>query len=174
MSELTNKQRVFVEEYLRCWNGTEAARRAEYSASSDNVLAATASRLLRNVKVREHIKARIEEKAMSADEVLAHLADIARFDSGSMLGLAGVVDFDAAKERGDTRFIKKMEWGDGKLKLEFYDRTEALELIGKHQAMWIERQEHSGAIDVSITSPRDEISRRLSGIAAREREGSDS
>jgi len=28
--KLSNMQRVFVEEYLSCWNGTEAARRAGY------------------------------------------------------------------------------------------------------------------------------------------------
>jgi len=148
LNELTtDKRRVFVEEYLRCWNGTEAARRAGYAWPRRE-----ASRLLSNVDIREIVEERIREKAMSADEVLAHLADIARFDAGLLFGKAGIIDWDKARERGITRFVKKMEWAPGGLKVELYDKMDALELIGKHQAMWVERQEFSGpdggAIDI--------------------------
>jgi len=136
---LTNKRRVFVEEYLRCWNGTEAARRAGYAYPEQE-----AYRLLRNAEVVEAVADRIREKAMSADEVLAHLADIARFDAGLLMGKAGVLDWDTAKERGYTTFVKKIDWTPASLKVEMYDKLEALELLGKHQAMWIERHRHEG------------------------------
>jgi len=141
LNELTtDKRRVFVEEYLRCWNGTEAARRAGYAWPRRE-----ASRLLSNVDIREIVEGRIREKAMSADEVLVHLADIARFDAGLLLGKAGVIDWDKAKEQGHTRFVKKLDWAaTGGLKVEMYDKMDALELLGKHQAMWVERREVSG------------------------------
>lgn len=76
---LGNKQRVFIEEYLQCWNATEAAKRAGYSPKTaysighDN---------LRKPEIAAHIRARIEEKAMSADEVLLSLAEHARSNIG--------------------------------------------------------------------------------------------
>ena len=156
-ANLTAKRRVFVEEYLKCWNGTEAARRAEYAYPGRE-----AYRLLKIAEIQDAIKRRIKAKAMDANEVLAHLGDIARFDVGRLLGPAGVVDWDTAKERGDTRYVKKIEWTDGKLKVEFYDRIEALELIGKNLAMWTEKHEHSGRVEVSypavmFNAPQDAL-----------------
>jgi len=150
VSGLTDKQQVFVEEYLCCFNATEAARRAEYK--NPNKLG---PRLVKVGKIAEVIAQRIQEKAMSADEVLAHLADIARFDPGLLLGKAGVIDWDGAKEQGHTRFVKKIEWSDGSLKVETYDRMHALELLGKHQAMWIERQQIDGDSTLHIEYVND-------------------
>ena len=133
---LTNKQRVFVEEYLRCWNGAEAARRAGYKRPR-----LSAHENLSKPYIQELVEERIREKAMSADEVLAHLADVARFDAGLLFGKAGIVDWDKARERGHTKFVKKMKWSPSGLEVELYDKMDALELLGKHQAMWIDRQQ---------------------------------
>lgn len=133
---LTDKRRVFVEEYLRCWNGSEAARRAEYAYPGRE-----AYRLLKNAEIQALIKERVEEKAMSANEVLAHLADIARFDAGQLLGKAGVLDWDVAKDQGSTRFVKKMKWDTGKLEIELYDRMTALEMLGKAHGLFVDRHE---------------------------------
>ena len=37
-SELTDKQKAFINHYIQCWNATEAARRAGYQGN-DNTLA---------------------------------------------------------------------------------------------------------------------------------------
>jgi len=139
INDLADKRRVFVEEYLQCWNGSEAARRAGYAYPGRE-----AYRLLKNDDIRELIDERVREKAMGADEVLAHLADIARFDAGMLFGKAGIIDWDKAREQGVTRFVKKMKWDAGKLEVELYDRMDALELVGKHLAMWVDRHEFTG------------------------------
>ena len=72
---LTNKRRVFIEEYLRCWNATEAARRAEYKHPRRQ-----GARLLSFVDIQKEVERRIEEKAMGANEVLNRLAEQARGD----------------------------------------------------------------------------------------------
>ncbi|HUW14464.1 MAG TPA: terminase small subunit [Anaerolineae bacterium] len=133
---LTNKQRVFVEEYLRCWNGAEAARRAGYKRPC-----VSAHENLRKLYIQEVIEKRIREKAMSADEVLVHLADVARFDAGLLFGKGGIINWEDAKKHGYTQFVKKLDWSPGALKVEIYDKMEALELLGKHQAMWVERHQ---------------------------------
>lgn len=139
LDELTDKRRVFVEEYLQCWNGSEAARRAGYAYPGRE-----AYRLLKNDVIQEIVQERIREKAMSADEVLVHLADVARFDPGLIFGKVGIIDWDQAKRDSLTRFVKKVEWSTTGLKVEFHDRMEALELLGKHHRLFAERHEFSG------------------------------
>ena len=82
MRRLTDKQRVFVEEYLRCWNATEAARRAGYS---ERWLHTNASKLLQDTRIQELIKERLTDVTMSADEVLQRLAQKARGDDRDTL-----------------------------------------------------------------------------------------
>lgn len=72
---LTNKRRVFVEQYLQCWNASEAARRAGYAHRSEG------PRLLSNADIQVYINLRLADMQMSADEVLNRLADHARDDS---------------------------------------------------------------------------------------------
>lgn len=73
--KLTDKQKRFIDEYCVDWNGTQAAIRAGYSASS---AAAEASRLLRNVKVRQAIDARLTELSLSAGQTTKLISDIAQ------------------------------------------------------------------------------------------------
>jgi len=80
MGKLTNKRIAFVEHYLACWNASEAARRAGYKQRNEG------HRLLTNADIQAHIKERLAEVTMSADEVLQRLAEIARnLDSGDYL-----------------------------------------------------------------------------------------
>ncbi len=57
--KLTKKQEVFVSEYLSCFNGAEAARRAGYSESRARI---TASELLANPDMKKVIDTKVEER----------------------------------------------------------------------------------------------------------------
>lgn len=72
---LSNKRRAFIEEYLICWNATEAARKAGYS---EHTARSQGQRLLTNVDIQAAIEGRINELSMSADEVIVRLTNIAR------------------------------------------------------------------------------------------------
>ena len=74
---LNHKRQKFVEEYLKCWNATEAARRADYKHPNTQ-----GPRLLVDVCIKALIQERLDELHMSADEVLKRLADIARLSPG--------------------------------------------------------------------------------------------
>jgi phage terminase small subunit len=76
---LSKKHQKFINEYLKCWNGAEAARRAGYSERNARD---TASDLLTNSDILRHIQTRLDEVHMSADEALKLTADIARGDLG--------------------------------------------------------------------------------------------
>lgn len=79
--QLTDKQRLWVEAYLETWNATEAAKQAGYNGSYDTIRAIGSQNLSKS-----HLKAAIEERlteaAMSANEVLARIARIARGEFG--------------------------------------------------------------------------------------------
>ena len=76
---LTLKQQLFVESFIgpARGNATEAARRAGY-AGNDATLAQVAAENLRRPQILTLINARVEQAAMTADEILTELADIAR------------------------------------------------------------------------------------------------
>lgn len=84
-TELTTKQRLFVEAYLANPNATEAARRAGY-AGNDATLAQVGAENLRKPYIAELVGQRVEQAAMSADEVLQELATIAKGDYSTYRG----------------------------------------------------------------------------------------
>lgn len=141
--KLTGKQSRFVNEYIVCLNATEACRRAKYGGD-DAALAAAGSRLLRNAKILEAIDARLKPYAMSADEVLIHLTDIARGDIADALN-GGAIDPTEAIRRGKSHLIKRIKFktitttdkdGEGsdihETEIEMYDRLRALDLLAKY------------------------------------------
>lgn len=147
----TNRQRLFVEEYLQCWNGSEAARRAGYTGKADVI----AARLLGKVSIQERVKQRLSEKAMTADEVLQRLAEHARGDMGDFIDIESMsfsLDLQKAKELGLTRLIKKVRDRvvmtsnkDGEetethvLEIELYDAKSALDTLAKYHGLLVDR-----------------------------------
>jgi len=81
--DLTHKQRAFVEHYLACnFNATEAAKRAGYS---EKTAYSQGQRLLKNVEVTAIVSQRLAEAAMTADEALARLSDMAKGDMSEFI-----------------------------------------------------------------------------------------
>lgn len=87
---LSFQQRVFVAEYLKDRNGTQAAIRAGYSANSAY---SQAERLLRNVEIKAQIEAfvvKAEEKAgLTVERTLREVARVAYFDPRKLLNPDG-------------------------------------------------------------------------------------
>ena len=138
----TLRRRKFVEEYLRCWNGAEAARRAGYSSRRGAV---TASNLLACEEIQAAIQERIAETAMSADEVLLRLAEQARSIQAEYLQPDGTVDLETLITDGYGHLVKGTRWDRaGNLIVEFHDAQSALGLIGKHLRLFADQIEHSG------------------------------
>lgn len=118
--KLTDKQNMFVAEYLIDLNATQAAIRAGYS---EKTAAEQAARLLGNVNVQKALQQRMKDReartAITADRVLKELAKPAFSEGKDIPGWEG---------------------------LRPSDRLKALELIGKHMSMFVERIDHSGSI----------------------------
>ncbi len=114
MTDLTPKQSQFIDEYLSCFNASEAARRAGYSPKTAQE---QSSRLLSNAIIRAAIEARLRESAMSADEVLARLASQARLDGFSALEVYLHVDIDPDTGEQRWRYDFDAAKADGRLQL---------------------------------------------------------
>ena len=108
LKPLNKAQQVFVSEYLKCFNGTEAYSRAYPSAKRDSARA-NAAELLAKPSIKEEITARLAEVHMGADEALKLQADIARGDITQFFTPLGNLDFDRLRESGAGRLVKKLK-----------------------------------------------------------------
>lgn len=130
---LSALQEKFIEEFIKCRKGAEAARRAGYSKRTARQMA---HENLTKPDILAEIKRRTEENAMEVDEALSRLADIARgtmedftsFNEGPYP--EAILDLAKARERNVLHLIKKLEYDkDGKLKLELYSAADANKFI---------------------------------------------
>jgi hypothetical protein len=104
--KLTTKQKVFINEYLKLFNATEAAKRAGYS---DKTAYSIGQENLNKPEIKSLIDARIAESHMGADEALKLLADMARGDIGDLLDDNSLLDLRMAREKGMTKLLRKIK-----------------------------------------------------------------
>jgi phage terminase small subunit len=152
--DLTPKQAEFARQYLLDLNATQAAIRAGYSAKTAQE---QASRLLSNVMVRRLVedlqKARSESTGVTADRVISELARIAFGNQRAVMtwGADGVSLRESSQLTDDeaalvSEVAETVSAAGNGLKLKTHDKVRALELLGKHLGMFVDKVEHSGAI----------------------------
>lgn len=129
--ELSEKQRLFVSEYIKDRNGKQAAIRAGYS---ERTAQEQSSRLLSNVKVQEKVEELIEEQEkrtlITADYVLNSLKEVA----------------DRCMQKSPV-FVKKKnqlvqkvdEEGNHVWAFDSSGACRALELLGKNKRLFIDK-----------------------------------
>src|SRR5512139_2352439 len=144
MANLTGRQRAFIEEYFKdpTHNGTRAAERAGYQANTppekkDAALAAAASRLLRNVNVAREIGRRWATHGMTSEEVVARLVEQGRANIADFLDELGQIDLQKVRQHGNL--VKSITWAKFGPRLELYSAQDALELMGKHFGLFVEK-----------------------------------
>lgn len=154
MSEkLTDKQRAFIEAYLTSWNATQAAIDAKYSKKTARVIG---PENLSKPAIQAAIAARLAELKMSADEVLTRLTSHARGSlapflrrdtDGDLYGfdLSEAQPLHLIKKASVTRRRQKDDRDEvvtvETVTIELYDAQAALQLLGKHHGLFVERVE---------------------------------
>ncbi|MDF2610055.1 MAG: terminase small subunit [Lachnospiraceae bacterium] len=187
---LTNKQKLFSDEYLIDLNATRAYKAVYKAVKSDETAAAAGARMLRNVKVAEYIKQRIKDREkrteITQDKVLNELAAIA-FAKGT--DFAKVIDepiisngkYVIDPDTGKVKTYKAVEVistdklpddkkkaiagiKEGKYGIEVAtcDKVKALELLGRHLGMFKDK--------IELTNLNEEKN-KLDGIIAQLRGG---
>jgi phage terminase small subunit len=121
---VTPKQQIFADEYLKDTNGTRAYKAAYPQVKKDQVAATAAGRLLRNVEVSQYITRQLEKmhskRSADAQEVIEYLTSVMRGEQkekvlrGQGMGEQEITDMDVSAK----------------------DRIKAAELIGKRYGIW--------------------------------------
>lgn len=142
---LTEKQRKFSLAYVGEANGDgmKAAKLAGYKASSDNAFRVIASQNLDRLVVQEYIRdlqlANEKHAEMDRAECLNGYAAIARSDIANVFEIDGSFDLQKAKRRGQSKFIKSINFDKdtGRVtRLEMYSALEARRDVGKHLGLF--------------------------------------
>lgn len=121
---MTEKQRLFADEYLKDLNGTRAYKTIYTTIKNDNVAAVRANTLLKQKDISDYISKRLEEihneNTADIQEVMEYLTSVLRGESASaVLMMSG---------NGMQKVIQKPP--DEK------ERLKAAELLGKRFGMF--------------------------------------
>jgi phage terminase small subunit len=163
VTNLSDKQQKFCEEYLIDFNATQAAIRAGYSKKTADV---QASRLLVNVKVAKYLNSK-QEKALqkydaSLDRTLQEITRLAFQDArhyfdenGRLIPIDQLSDDAAASLAGfEVEEVYEFEDGDKKpsgqlKKIKRYDKNKALEMLMRYHGAF--KKDNEQQRDYSLT-----------------------
>ncbi len=160
MDKLTNKQSMFVKEYLIDLNATQAAIRAGYSKNTANEIGC---QNLAKLNIQEAIQLAMAERSkrteITQDRVLKELATIAFIDirdafddEGQLLQVKDLPE-DIARAIGglDHSVINSGEDQTGVTsKVKLIDKKGTLELLGRHLKLFTDKVELAGNMSVTI------------------------
>lgn len=150
---MTEKQRIFCDEYLKDLNATRAYKVAYPKVKKDEVARANSSRLLTNANIKNYIDNQLEalhnERTADVREVMEYLTSVLRGESS---GEEIVTEF-IGDGMSEARAISKHPSEK--------DRLKAAELLGKRFGMFKEKVEVNGSLEAE-TSKLDDLIRQMS------------
>lgn len=121
---MTDKQKIFADEYLIDLNATRAYKAAYPKVKNDNTAAVSGSNLLRNTKVVEYIEERMAERTKRTE----------------------VTQDDVVKELATIGFAKTALVNEFEVKTN--DKLKALELLGRHLGMFTDKSEVKATVSI--------------------------
>ena len=172
---MTPKQQRFVEEYLVDLNATQAAIRAGYS---EKTASQQGEQLLKKLEIAQAVEAAMSERAerveIEQDRVLKELARLGFSDLRNVFTEDGGLKHPATWDDATAASIASVEVVTRRLpgapgegveveyvhKIKSWDKPRALEMIGRHLAMFTDKLESKH--DVS-----DALSEVLKAVAER-------
>lgn len=182
--KLTDKQRLFVHEYLIDMNATQAAIRAGYSSKPESASAIGTENLskpLIKAAIAKAMESRIEETQIDANWLLKRLAEEVEADVADLYGENGgmkpVHQWPEIWRKGLVAGLdvhQEYSYEDGQripdgliMKLKLSDRVKRLEMIGKHINVnaFQENINHTGKIDGYT---EDQLDERIKALSKRE------
>ena len=165
--KLNHRQQLFIVEYLKDMNATQAAQRAGYSAKSADAMGGD---LLHDPRIARAVRTaqarRLERLELTADDVLRELAYVAMQrassfvdDAGKLLPLKDLPPGADAAIADMELVTGNLDAGDGKrdriVKIKKWNKTEALRDLAKHFGLLQDKVEHSGALEIAWRRAED-------------------
>ncbi len=143
MAKLTDKQRIFANEYLVDLNATRAYKKAYSSCKKDETARVNGSKLLTNTNVKNYIDEQLkkieDESIADAAEVMKYLTKVMRNEVTEEV----VVVEGEGEGCSSARVVKK--------DMSAKDRNKAAELLGKRYRLFTDKVEVEGDIPVVIS-----------------------
>ena len=177
--KLTPKQMRFVDEYLVDFNATQAAIRAGYSEKTANTIGAqNLAKLSIQAEISRRQKDLQRRTEVSQDRVIRELARIAFADASDYVRVTTetVVPEDGDPFEMQTVKIKDtdglsddqraaiagIKQGANGIEIKLYDKTRAIELLGRHIGLFTDKLEVKGAIDIAsvLSEARERVRNR--------------
>ncbi len=171
LRKLPPKQQLFVYEYSKNFNATEAALKAGFSSKTAY---SQGSRLLKKVEIKEAVEERIQEQikkvGVTKQRVLTELARLAfsdnrklydadgrlklpkDWDDETAAAVAGTETFEEFGGRGEDRKLNGYT-----RKVKTWDKTRALELLAKHLALITEKADPGDKPILIISAPNGQV-----------------
>jgi phage terminase small subunit len=150
--KLTPKQKEFVDEYLRDFNATAAAKRAGYS---EKTAYSIGSENLKKPEIAEEIRERLELRGLTKEEALMRLGEQARASFEDFITVPPVgrayIDLNKAAANGKLHLIKKVTMAKGEFSLELHDSQTANTTILKALGVFIDRIKSEIKAEVDVT-----------------------
>ena len=144
---MTNKQRMFADEYLIDLNATRAYKTVYKNVKKDEVAAVNGSKLLRNTKVKEYVDQQLQKisdaKIADATEVMQYLTSVLRGESTSEVIVVEGCGDGVSEAREITKTPDEKE------------RLKAAELLGKRYGIYSDKVNLTGAVPVVISGDDD-------------------
>lgn len=158
---MTEKQKIFADEYLIDLNATRAYRAAYPSVKKDETARANGSRMLTNANVAGYISDRMNERQkrteITQDMVLQELASIAFARATDYVEIKGdgtnsVVMVKPTTELSEEQIgaIAGIKEGANGIEIKLNDKEKALEMLGRHLGMWNDKLDVAGDMDMKI------------------------
>ena len=155
---MTEKQKIFADEYLIDLNATRAYRVAYPSVKRDETAKSAGSRMLTNVNVAKYINERMEERQKRTEvtqdmvvQELAYSAFARATDYVEIVNGAVRIKNTSDMSEDQVRAIAGIKEGKFGIELKLNDKEKALELLGRHLGMWNDKLDiKAPAIDETI------------------------
>lgn len=152
---LTEKQKIFCDEYLIDLNATRAYREAYPNCKKNSSADAAARKLLGNTRIREYIEKRLEEKedalVAKQDEVLQTLTRVLRRQEMDTVVVTCKERSSRYDENGKKVIIEKEVPQLVRVPTKVSDLNKAAELLGKRYALFTDKVETDVDMDLNIT-----------------------
>ena len=149
MAKLTEKQKLFVDEYLIDLNATRAYKAVYPNVKKDSSAAVCAAKLLRNAKVKDYIDEQLEkvssEKIADAQEVMEYLTKVMRREMKESVVVTVTKERSEYVDTGDGKPRKKTVKEEVpqivEIPAKLSDANKAAELLGKRYALFTDKAE---------------------------------
>ena len=166
MTNLTSKQKLFVEEYLLDLNATQAASRAGYSPKTAHRIGAEN---MQKPAIAAEIAKRQEDRAFRTetrqDDVIqalkeiafSNLAEVAEWEKDGL----NLMNSDSLPS-SVTRAIQRVKRSRHSIDISLYPKIPALELLGKHLGMF----KPQGELDINMKDKDSVIETLMEKLSA--------